>query len=71
LSDDVWVAEEAPRHYRKMTGSKSGIRMCTFCWEEDRKIIFGEYEVSLSNQGGKVFACQSHRDREEAREPAA
>ncbi|HME18627.1 MAG TPA: hypothetical protein VKF15_02690 [Nitrososphaerales archaeon] len=62
MSDKVWVATEGPRLYRKMVGSKSSIRLCTFCYEEDKKLVYGEYEVSLLNPGGIVFACHAHRD---------
>ena len=61
MSDRVWVATEGPRLYRKMIGTKSGIRLCTFCYEEDKKIVYGEYEVNLANPGGMVLACHSHR----------
>lgn len=65
----MWVAMDAPRTYRKMVGSKSGIRLCTFCWEDERKIVFGEYEIALGNSRWKVLACQTHKDREKVREP--
>jgi hypothetical protein len=46
-----------------MVGSKSSIRMCTFCYEEDKRVVYGEYELTLVNPGGKVLACQAHKDR--------
>jgi len=63
LSEKVWVATEGPRIYRKMVGSKSGIRLCTYCYEEDEKIVYGEYEVYPANPGGKVLVCHEHRER--------
>lgn len=63
MSDKVWVATEGPRLYRKMIGSKSSIRMCTFCYEEEKGIVYGEYEVDLVNPGGRVLACEEHRSR--------
>jgi len=61
--EEVWVATESPRHYRKMVGSKTGIRLCTYCYEEDGKIVYGEYEVALKPRGAKVLVCQAHMDR--------
>jgi len=63
LSDGVWVAMEAPRRYRKMIGSKTSIRLCTLCYEEGKKVVYGEYEVTLRNPGDAVLVCQSHKDK--------
>jgi hypothetical protein len=65
-SEAVWVATESPRRYRKMIGSTSGIRMCTLCYEEQMRIIYGEYEVEFADAGGKILVCQSHKNRLEA-----
>jgi len=63
MSEKVWVATEGPRLYRKMIGPKSGIRLCTYCHEEDKRMVYGEYEVTLVNPGGKVLVCHEHRER--------
>ena len=63
MSDNVWVSTDGPRIYRKMIGSKSAIRLCTFCYEADNKLVYGEYEVELSNPGGKVLVCHAHRSK--------
>jgi len=46
-----------------MVGSKTSIRLCTFCWEEDGKIVYGEREMTLTPIGKKVLVCQAHKDR--------
>jgi len=63
LAEKIWVETEGPRLYRKMVGSKSSIQLCTFCYEEDRSMVFGEYEVKLLNPGGKVLVCHQHKVR--------
>jgi hypothetical protein len=46
-----------------MVGSKSGIRLCTFCYEEDNKLVYGEYEVEPANPGIPVAVCHAHREQ--------